>query len=184
MTDSTDKPKRLSREAIYKCRWVNLYVDRVLLPNGRVIDQYHVIEFNNDAVGAVVENEENELLFVNAYRYPINCIDWEIPTGRMEDRESPEEGARREILEESGYETSGHQLLYTFHPINGISNETFHVVKCKAGDCVRSFDTDEVAGVKWVSKEKARRMIIDREITDGFTLTALLLVLGDWSDNG
>ena len=54
------RPKRLSRTIIYENPWVNLYVDAVRFPDGRVIEQHHVLEFEKEAVAVVVIGKKPE----------------------------------------------------------------------------------------------------------------------------
>ncbi|MEM7112632.1 MAG: NUDIX hydrolase [Chloroflexota bacterium] len=171
------KPKRLQRTVIYENPWVNLYVDKVLFPNGRLIDQHHFLDFEKEAVAVVVENAQNEILLVHAYRYITDTIEWEVPGGTMEKGETILEAAARETYEESGYETTNHRLIYTYHPLNGISNQVFHVVACQAGAQTGEFDRNEVKEFRWAAKEEVRGMIQQREMKDGFSLTAVLLTL-------
>lgn len=177
------KPERLSRSVIYENAWISLYADKVAFPAGRIIDRHHILDFHRGAVAAIVENDRCEILFVHAYRYPLDSIEWEVPTGGMDEGESPIESAQREILEESGCETTDHQLLYSFNPINGISDLCHHVVACRATDCCGTFDENEIESVKWVPIDEVRKMIADKVITDGFTLAALLLFLGRQMDS-
>lgn len=175
-----EKPKRLSREVIYESGWVNLFADKVQFPAGRIIDRHHIIEFANEAVGVVVVNDKLELLFVHAYRYPLDTIEWEIVTGGIDTGESIIEAASREVFEESGYRTLDHEFVYTFYPDNGISDHTFHVVICRAGECSGEFDRNEIKEVRWIGQDEIGEMIRSKTIKDGFTLPALLLYLGGW----
>ena len=95
----------------------------------------------------------------------------------MEEGESILEAARREVWEESGYETTDHELIYTYHPMNGISNKVFHIARCRATSNTGDFDRNEVKEVKWVSRQEIQTMIRDRLVRDGFSLPALLLYL-------
>ena len=63
---------------------MNLFVDKVRLPQGRVIDRYHVLDFDREAVAAVVENSRGEILMIESYRYAIDSIEWEIPAGLID----------------------------------------------------------------------------------------------------
>ncbi len=171
------KPKRLSRTVIYENPWVNLYVDKVQFPGGRIIERHHVLEFEKEAVAVLVENTQGQVLLVHAYRYTTNSIEWEVPAGIVEPGEPIIEAARREAREESGYETEDHELLYTFYPMNGISNKVFHIVRSRAIGGTGVFDENEVKEFKWVSKPEIQRMIKNKRVRDGFTLTALLLHL-------
>jgi len=173
------KPRRLERSVIYMSSWVDLYCDRVELPTGKILEKYHILDFHHGSVGAVVENDKDEILMVQVFRYPTDNLEWEIPTGGMEEGEDPLQAAQREVLEESGYETHDHKLLYSFNPINGISDDTFHVIACNAGMKIGAFDRNEISDVKWLKKETLRSAIKNRRIRDGFTLTALLLYFND-----
>jgi len=182
-SDLLTKPQRLSRSEIYSCPWVTLYVDKVLLPNGHIIEKYHIIDFGTPAVGVIVENELGKVLLVQVYRYPTDSVNWEIPAGRCEKGETVIEAGMREVLEESGYNSTGHQLLTSFNPINGISNETFYILKCEASNLAGEFDTDEIAAVRWCSRNEIEGMLVNNEFRDGFTLTAMLLWLRGKDEN-
>jgi len=173
------KPERLARNVVYQSPWVNLYLDTVKFPNGRVIDKFHLLDFSHSAVVAIVENDVENIIFARIYRYTSGNIDWELPAGGVDMGETEIEAAKREVLEETGYTTDNHQLIYSYYPMNGNANKIFHVVHCKAIDCVQGFDTDEVSETRWFTKAEIRQMIKDRVITDGFSLTALLLWLQD-----
>ena len=171
------KPKRLSRTTIYENPWVSLYVDKVRFPGGRIIERHHVLEFEKEAVAVVVENDQGQVLLVHVYRYTTGTIEWEVPAGIVEPGESIIEAAKREVLEESGYETSDHEWVYTFYPMNGIANKVFHVVRSRATRGTGVFDRNEVEAYRWVSKPEIREMIADKSLKDGYSLTALLLYL-------
>jgi ADP-ribose pyrophosphatase len=171
------KPQRLSRTVIYENPWVNLYVDRVQFPGGRIIEKHHVLEFDKEAVAVVVENAQGQILLVHVYRYTTDSLEWEVPAGIVERGESIIEAAKREVQEESGYETTDHELFYTYYPMNGISNKVFHIVHSHAARGTGVFDRNEVKEYRWVSKPEIHEMIRDRRLKDGYTLTALLLHL-------
>ena len=169
------KPQRLSRTVIYENPWVNLYVDKVRFPDGRIIEEHHLLDFEKEAVAVLVENAEGQVLMVHVYRYTTDTIEWEIPAGTVEENESILEAARREVWEESGYESTDHELIYTYYPMNGIANKVFHIVTCRATDKTGRFDDNEVGAVRWFSVEEVKEMIKERSLIDGYSLSALLL---------
>ena len=171
------KPERLSRNIVYQSPWVNLYLDKVKFPNGLVIENYHLLDFPRAAVTIIVENDVGNIVFARICRYTTGLTEWELPAGVMESGETEMDAASRETLEETGYTSSDHHLLYSYYPMNGSANKFFHVVHCKALECVQDFDKDEVSETRWFTKAEVRQMIKDKAITDGFSLTALLLWL-------
>ncbi len=171
------KPKRLSRTIVYKNPWVNLYIDKVQFPGGRIIEKHHILDFEKEAVAVLVKNAQDQLLLVHAYRYPTDSIEWEIPAGGLDNGESILEAAKREVWEESGYETSNHELIYSYYPMNGISNKVFHIVRSEATRKTGDFDINEVKTFKWLSRREIQALIKDKVIRNGFSLTGLLLYL-------
>jgi ADP-ribose pyrophosphatase len=176
---SLSKPARLARRVIYQNPWVNLYVDKVQFPNGRLIEQHHLLDFDTHGVAAVVENDQAEILFVKVCRYTTGLTSWEIPAGCIELGEDVLTAARREVLEETGHQTSDHQLLYSFYPMDGIANKLFYVVRCRAGHRSPEYDRQEIDAVRWFTRRDVGEMIAQKSIHDGFSLTALLLALAD-----
>lgn len=171
------KPERLSRTVIYRNPWVNLYTDRVRLPEGRIVEQHHVLDFEKEAVAAIVVNPAAEVLLVRAYRYVTDSIEWEIPAGGIEPGEDILAAGRREVWEESGYDSEGHELVYTYYPMNGMANKVFHLVRCRATSGSGQFDRNEIESFQWFSRAELRAMIAANTIRDGYTLTGLLLEL-------
>lgn len=168
-------PTRLDRVTVYESPWVNLYRDRVSMPNGHVVEQYHLLDFERGAVAVIVENDEGHVLMERVSRYPTGTVSWELPAGGIEVGESVLDAAQREVSEETGYATHDHEHLYTYHPMNGISNMTVDVMRCKAGPRLGHVDENEIQGARWFSAKALRQMIKNYEITDGFALTGLLL---------
>jgi NADH pyrophosphatase NudC (nudix superfamily) len=80
-------------------------------------------------------------------------------------------------LEETGFTSENHRVIYSYYPMSGSANKLFHVVHCHAIEHIQDFDKDEVSETRWFAKDEIRQMIKDKVITDGFTLTALLLWL-------
>jgi len=173
------KPERLSREIVYQSPWVNLYLDKVRFPNGLVIDKFHMLDFPNAAVTAIVEDDLGNVIFARVCRYTTGLTDWELPAGGIEDGETIIDAARREVLEETGYITDEPQLLYSYYPMPGSTNKLFHIVQCKAVEFRQDFDRNEVSETRWFTRGEVRQMIQDKALLDGFTLTALLLWLQD-----
>lgn len=161
---------------MYESPWVNLYVDGVRFPNGRVIDRHHLVDFDGPSVVAVVEDQYREqILLVKVCRYTTSSTDWELPAGGVEADESVVEAVRREILEETGHESINHEQVYAYYPLPGIANKLVYVIRCEATTRTADFDENEVSEVQWFSKAQVREMIEQKEMVDGLSLIGLLL---------
>ena len=95
----------------------------------------------------------------------------------MEVGEEILEAAKRELLEETGYTSTNHELIYTYYPMNGNANQVFHIVFCKARELVQNFDPNEVTEVCWFKRDEIKQLLKEQKVKDGFSLTALLLWL-------
>ncbi len=171
------KPERLSRDTVYESPWVNLYLDKVRFPNGHIIEKYHLLDFPHAAVAVIVENASGNIVFVSITRYTTGLTDWELPEGGVDVGETEIEAAKREVLEETGYTTKNHQLVYSYYPMNGSCNKLFHIVHCKAIELVQEFDENEVSATRWFTRDEIKKMIKEKSITDGPSIMALLLWL-------
>lgn len=172
---SAGRPKLLERTTVYECDWLSVHRDRVELPSGTVLDACHVLDFPREAVAAVVENDAGDILLIRIHRHAVDREHWEIPAGGIDDGESILAAAEREVLEETGYRSTGHRHVSTYYSSVGISNQVFNIVFCRATVLAGTPDEDEVAGTRWASRAEVRKLIQDGEMMDGYSLTALLL---------
>lgn len=177
MNERKPLPERLDRETVFESDYLKLYLDRVRQPNGYVIEKFHYVEYPRPAVGVVVENDQGQVVLCRVPRYTSMTNDWSVPAGGVEAGEDVLESARREVWEETGFESIGHHLVYTYYPQPGSSNKLFQVVFCRAGERTGSFDPDEISEVGWFAKAEVEELIARGEIRDGLGLTALLLWL-------
>ena len=177
MSGDNELPVRLSRETIFESEYLRLHLDRVRQPNGFIIERFHNVEYPHPAVGVVVENEKGQVVLCRVPRYTSMTNQWSVPAGGVEKGEDVLESARREVWEETGYESFDHRLVYTYYPQQGSSNKLFQVVFCRAGERTGSFDPNEISEVGWFYKDEVEVLMDRGEMQDGLGLTALLMWL-------
>lgn len=82
--------------------WLKLREDKVRLPSGVVLDEYHVLEYPDWAC-IVCLDQAGRLVMVRQYRHAIADTILELPAGAIDAGEDPLATAQRELLEETGY---------------------------------------------------------------------------------
>lgn len=161
----------------YDSAWVRLLTADIELPDGRRFD-HHLIRMPMPAAGVVVLDPDRGVLMLWRHRFISDTWGWEIPAGRIEAGETAEEGARREVLEETGWEPGALTALTSYHPSAGISDQTFHLfVAAGAVEVGPPADWFESERVEWIPVARVREVIRAGQIGDGLSLTALLWCL-------
>lgn len=106
MTVFPDDPKpwdTLASTHLSRKPWLTLRQDRVRLPNGAVIEEYNVLEYP-DWINVIAATADERVVLVRQYRHGLGAVHYELPAGVCDPEDAgPEETARRELLEETGY---------------------------------------------------------------------------------
>jgi 8-oxo-dGTP pyrophosphatase MutT (NUDIX family) len=92
-----------------------LRTDRAVSPRTGLDHDFFILE-SSAWVNIIPLTEENQVVLVRQYRHGIRDITLEIPGGLVEEGDSPEEAARRELIEETGYDSTKIEPLGSVHP--------------------------------------------------------------------
>ena len=103
-------------------------------------------------------------MMIQSKRYITSRLEWEVPAGRIELDESPQEAAKRECLEESGCVLKELTYLGCHNPCNGMSDLKIHISGAKVKSEVSDVDKNEVYLKRWISKQKVFEMLQNNEI--------------------
>lgn len=167
--------KKIRTIASLSTRSFSAYLDEVLLQNNQMGQRIRID--HPEAAAIIPFLSDKEILMVRQFRYALGRETLEIPAGKMDPGESPEQCVRRELLEETGYEAGKIEWVYTYAPALGYSNELIHIYSGhqlrKAGTVI---DEREIASVETISVEKLKSMVKERLILDGKTLLGLSLM--------
>ena len=162
---------------VYDSEWMRLALVDVEIPGGARFD-HHVVRYPLAASGTVAVDPDRGVLALWRHRFITDTWGWEIPAGRLEAGETPEQAARRETLEETGWEPGPLRRLGSYAPSNGSSDQIFHVFLADGATHVGDpTDPGESERVDWLAPDEVRELIAKGEITDGLSLTALLWAL-------
>lgn len=127
--------------------------------------------------GAVVilpVTENNEILLLKQYRAAIGETIIELPAGTLHPGEDPLICARREIIEETGFEAGEWMAIGELYPAPGFCNELQYCFIARG--LSKEFapaDIDEVIEVFPCSFEELKRLIAQNVIQDAKTLAVL-----------
>jgi ADP-ribose pyrophosphatase len=168
--------KFLRSEDLVRTPYHRLVKDRLLHPSGRELD-YYVLRANVPAVGVVPVADDGSVLMVRQWRHTVQKLSWEIPAGAQDPGEDPAASAARELVEETGYTARSVRPLYSYHPTIGMVEQTFNLFAATGLHQSGHHDPDEILDVRFVPRPEIEAMLAANEITDGMTLTALLLWL-------
>jgi ADP-ribose pyrophosphatase len=173
----SEQPRVLASEEIFKGPVFRLRRD-TLQDSGRK-HRLDIVEHPGSYAIAALPSPDR-LVLIRQYRHAAGRALWEIPAGTAEERESCEDGARRELREETGFLADSLELLCAVYPTPGYSTERVSIYAARglhAGP--QQLEDDERIEVREVTFEQARGMQASGEIIDMKTLVALL-----WLDPG
>jgi len=141
---------------------------------GSVAKDYYVVDFGPRA--GMVAVRDGHVLLTAQYRFLIDRVAWEIPGGRIDPGESPEDAAARECLEETGFLCSSLKPLLTYRPgLDNVENLTsvFHSEQVEER---RPFvaDVAEVLALAWVPLNDCVALVLEGQIVDALTVSAIL----------
>jgi ADP-ribose pyrophosphatase len=163
----------LDRRFLWQSRWYNLRQDRVRTQTGHEFT-YTLVD-HPGAVWVVPVTAEGQVVLIRSYRYTVSDWCYEVPAGGLSPGLTPEEAARRELLEEIGGTASDLRYIGQFYTSNGISNEVAYVylaTDVELGAAHR--EPTELMDLRLVPAGKAVRMAREGEISDGPSALALL----------
>lgn len=169
--DLTEKP--IKQDYIYKGKIVNLRVDDALLPDGTTAKREIVEHPGGVCVAALTEN--NELLFVEQFRYPYFEVTLELPAGKLEYGEDPFEAGKRELREETGATAAHYDDFGKLYPTPGYCGEIIHMYFATGLDFgEQQLDDDEFLEVKKIPLKTAFKMVMNNEIRDSKTQVGIV----------
>jgi len=166
------------REVFSVAGRLGISIEAVELPDGRRIDDYlqiHVADF----VLIFAETAAGQVVCLRLYRHGVRGVGLELPTGHIDDLEAPLDAARRELLEETGYESTNWQPLGSFLQSTNHRIGTGHVFCARNATKMQepnSGDLEE-SRVELLTHEELVTALRGHQIVSGSCLAAIALAL-------
>jgi len=152
-----------------------VYLDEVSLRNGRISKRIRVDHPQAAAIVPFVSDDE--IIMVRQYRYALERETLEIPAGKIDRGESPEECIKRELVEETGFEAQSIEWLYTYAPAIGYSNELIYLyVGRDLKKLGEDIDENEISSIEIFTLKEVLGMIRDHKILDSKTILSLAFI--------
>ena len=167
------KEKTIENKTVYRGNFLILNNDKVLLPNGDTSTREWIK--HPGAVCCIPIFPNGKIGLIKQYRYAVKEQMIEIPAGKLDKNEIPEECAIRELEEEIGYKADKLTFLTNIHPAIGFTDEKMwlylaeNLVKTE-----QSLDPDEFLILFPTKLEEAVEMVWKGEITDVKTIIGIL----------
>jgi ADP-ribose pyrophosphatase len=157
---------------IYSGRVLQLNVERVRLPNGAIAD----LEIAHHPGGAaiVAVDSQQRVCLLYQFRHAAGGWIWELPAGKIDNREPPFETAQRELAEEAGMAAARWQPLGDYLSSPGVFTEVIHLyLATELTPVIHSPEEHEVFRVEWRPWIDVLAMARSGEIRDGKTLVGI-----------
>lgn len=150
------KPWRiLAERQVYAAPpFVEVTVETVALPDGRVIDDYHHIKAG-EFVSIIPETRDGRIIMLRQYRHGVRRIGLALPGGRVDPGESPQNAARRELLEELGATAASWRALSSWGTSCTYGFSTSHYFHAVGVERVRAPASDDLEDAELVELTRA-----------------------------
>lgn len=146
--------KIIKSKPILKNKILRIRADECVMENGKIVKDYFVIEKPDYSIIAAF-TKEKQLIMIRQYRHPIGKIDIELPAGFTNKGESHMTGAKRELLEETGYRIAKLKKLGKFYASPGVLNNNAHIFI--------GYDASKIANQKLDKNEQIEPLLMTKK---------------------
>lgn len=167
-------------------KFLNLFHMNALTDSGRLFDYFFVSRRKEDklklytkdiqAEGVVIypicKEAPDKIIMIRQYRYPLDDYLYELPAGLIDEGETPEEAASREMKEETGmefevYEAGNAAYRRPFFMGAGFTDESCNAVFGYASGTIskNAMEDTESIQVLIVDKKEAERILAEEKVS-------------------
>lgn len=166
--------KTLKSEYLFRRPWLTARRDVCLLPDGRINDEYYVLEYPT-WVHVIAITKDGRMVIIRQYRHGLGRTCFEIPAGCVEEGEEPLEAAKRELREETGY-TGGewHEAMQFSCNASAMNNITHSYIAVGVEQTdTQHLDPTEDIEIYTFTQEEVKDMLQRGEFMQASMLAAL-----------
>ena len=166
------KEKILKIDTIFNGNIINLQKRNIKLQSGITIKREIIKHPGSVAIIPLIDNET--IILIEQYRSALGKVILEIPAGTLEHDEQPVDCAKRELLEETGYQATNFRELLVNYTTPGYSDEKMHFYL--ATDLIhkeQKLERDENIRTRKIKLDEINLMIKNGEIADMKTICGI-----------
>jgi 8-oxo-dGTP pyrophosphatase MutT (NUDIX family) len=157
---------------VFTGRVIAVNIERVQLPNGSVADLEIIRHPGGAAVVAL--DTDNRICLLRQFRHAVDGWIWELPAGKIDNREPPLDTARRELEEEAGVAAASWRPLGDYVASPGVFTEVVHLfLATRLTPLPPRPEEHEVFEVHWLPFTDVLRMADSGELRDGKSLVGV-----------
>jgi 8-oxo-dGTP pyrophosphatase MutT (NUDIX family) len=157
---------------VFTGRVIEVNVERVELPNGSVAELEIIRHPGGAAVVAL--DTDDRICLLRQFRHAVGGWVWELPAGKIDNREPPLETARRELEEEAGMAAASWRPLGDYLSSPGVFTEVVHLfLATQLTPLPARPEEHEVIEVHWLPFTDVLRMADSGELRDGKSLVGV-----------
>ena len=170
--------ERLSSEKLMETPYFTVRSDRLRLPDGKVKENYYVLERPDAAIIFPVTREGNVIL-VRQYRPPLERMELGLPAGLVDTGEEPEAAARRELQEETGCAGGEWTALGAIASSPSLKDNWAYLYLARDVEKVSGQNLDEYERLETVEVPvgEVRELVHDGQIVSSSGVAAVMLAL-------
>ena len=158
--------------------YLRLRKDTIVLPNGSQVDDFYVREDRGFVIMFAL-TPDDQVIFTREYRHGFGEHLLGLPGGRIDEGESPQETARRELAEETGYAGSPPELVKSFiiSPVNSDGEFYVYLIRDARPTVAQSLDVTEDISLEFYPLSDLHEMVRDGRIRTGHHVVAIYAAL-------
>ncbi len=165
MSAPTMKWKLLESKYLFNQPWLTVRQDTCETPSGKIIPTFYVLEYPEWA-NAFCLTKDGQVVMVKQYRHGLG-------------QESIEEGVKRELLEETGYQFEKVEFLGKISANPSTTNNMMHMFLATGGEKVaeQNLDEEEEVEVVHMSLEEVKQLVREQKIVQSLHVNCIFYAL-------
>ena len=166
--------KEIQRTLIYDGKIMQVTREEVELENGE--HAYREVVYHHGGV-CILAVKDHQIILVKQFRYPNRIQTIEVPAGKLEKDEDPQDCAFRELEEETNNRARDMKFIMKVLPSPGYTSEWLYLYEAidfeEVNDALAG-DDDEFIDIIKMDIDEAYQKVLDCEIVDAKTVIAIM----------